>query len=151
MICSGSFCRILLAGPMNATAGRSRGRSAFTATKGTGSWSCWSLLRTSFCLSPAASRIAGRDEMLGRMVVLTDITELSRGGSGENGLCRHASHERARRSAIRAAVETLTSLDWTREPDAGRRFLSVIDRQSGRIDQENPPVGRRRSLPREAE
>ena len=72
----------------------------------------------------------------GRIVVLTDITELTRMIRVRTDFAANASHElRTPLSAIRGAVETLSSLDWTKDQDAARQFLGMIDRQSSRMQQ----------------
>ncbi|MCK6485215.1 MAG: HAMP domain-containing protein [Phycisphaerae bacterium] len=80
---------------------------------------------------------SGKDEAtpgVGRLLVLTDITELARTIQMKTDFVANASHElRTPLSTIRAAVETLMNLDPSEDPDAVRRFMSVIDRHSARL------------------
>ncbi|MFO0837300.1 MAG: ATP-binding protein [Phycisphaerae bacterium] len=70
----------------------------------------------------------------GRLLVLTDITTLSRALQIKTDFVSSASHElRTPLSTIRAAVETLLTLS----PDdaaSAARFIEVIDRQSRRLE-----------------
>lgn len=76
----------------------------------------------------------GEHQVLGRMLVLTDVTELSRMVRVKTDFAANASHElRTPLSAIRGAIETLTTLDWTKDQDSARRFIGMIDRQSSRM------------------
>jgi two-component system phosphate regulon sensor histidine kinase PhoR len=71
----------------------------------------------------------------GRMLVLTDITELTRVIRIKSDFVANASHElRTPLSAIRAAVETLLQMDPAEEAVAARRFLDTVDRQSQRLE-----------------
>ncbi|MBP7933590.1 MAG: HAMP domain-containing protein [Phycisphaerae bacterium] len=73
-------------------------------------------------------------QTLGRIVLLADITELNRMVRVRTDFAANASHElRTPLSAIRGAVETLTGLDWAKDPEAARQFLGMIDRQSNRM------------------
>lgn len=80
---------------------------------------------------------SGGDEAapgVGRLLVLTDITELARTIQMKTDFVANASHElRTPLSTIRAAVETLMNLDPAEDPDAARRFISVVDRHSARL------------------
>jgi two-component system phosphate regulon sensor histidine kinase PhoR len=72
----------------------------------------------------------------GRVVVLLDITELQRTVQMRTDFVANASHElRTPLSTIRAAVETLQTMDLVKEGPAARQFLAKIDRQSGRLEQ----------------
>ncbi len=72
----------------------------------------------------------------GRVVVLTDITELQRTIQMRTDFVANASHElRTPLSTIRAAIETLLSMDLATEAPAARQFLTKVDRQSGRLQQ----------------
>jgi len=72
---------------------------------------------------------------VGRTLALTDVTELTRVMKVKADLAANASHElRTPLSAIRAAVETLRSVDWTNDADAASRFVDVVDRHSGRME-----------------
>jgi signal transduction histidine kinase len=73
---------------------------------------------------------------LGRVVVMTDITELQRTIQMRTDFVANASHElRTPLSTIRAAVETLLSMDLQAEAPAARQFLAKLDRQSQRLEQ----------------
>lgn len=71
----------------------------------------------------------------GRLVVLTDVTPLARMLRVKADFAANASHElRTPLSAIRAAVETLSSIDPSKDEAAVRRCAEIIDRQSSRMD-----------------
>ncbi len=71
----------------------------------------------------------------GRLLVLTDITELTHTIQVKTDFVANASHElRTPLSAIRAAVETLMSIDLVAEGESARPLLSVIDRHSERLN-----------------
>lgn len=77
----------------------------------------------------------GRPARPGRLLVLTDITELTRLIQVKADFAANASHElRTPLSAIRAAIETLAPMDLAREADAARRFIDVIARHSQRLE-----------------
>lgn len=70
----------------------------------------------------------------GRVVVLTDISELVKTGQVKTDFVANASHElRTPLSTIRASIEALTTMDLREEHEAAARFLGVIDRQSARL------------------
>lgn len=75
-------------------------------------------------------------ESPGRAVVLTDITDLERLLQVRTDFVANASHElRTPLSTIRAAVETLLSMDLTAEAAPARGFLEKVARQSRRLEQ----------------
>ena len=77
----------------------------------------------------------GASTHVGRTLVLTDVTELTRVMQVKADLAANASHElRTPLSAIRAAVETLRSVEASGDPAATSRFIDVIDRHSGRME-----------------
>src|SRR5262249_54811227 len=85
-------------------------------------------------LLPAAPREVAPPRP-GRLVVLTDITDLTRNVQMKTDFVTNASHElRTPLSTIRAAIETLQQLDLARETDSAKRFLDVVDRQSARLE-----------------
>ena len=70
----------------------------------------------------------------GRLLVLTDITELTRTIQIKTDFVANASHElRTPLSAIRAGVETVMSMDLSTESQPATDILEVIDRQSARL------------------
>lgn len=70
----------------------------------------------------------------GRLAVVTDITAVVRTVQMKTDFVANASHElRTPLSTIRAAVETLRTLDFGGIPGASR-FIDVIDRQSARLE-----------------
>jgi two-component system, OmpR family, phosphate regulon sensor histidine kinase PhoR len=72
--------------------------------------------------------------VVGRLLVLTDITELSQMIQIKADFAANTSHElRTPLSAIRGAVETLLEMDFADDPQSARRFLGVIDRHSSRM------------------
>ncbi len=74
-------------------------------------------------------------DCLGRTLVLTDVTELTRVMQVKADLASNASHElRTPLSAIRAAVETLRAVDWSSDANAASRFVDIVDRHSGRME-----------------
>lgn len=92
------------------------------------------LARVSDVILPGA---AAGDEgpQRGRVLVLTDITELARIIRVKSDFVANASHElRTPLSAIRAAIETLLQMDPVGEAEAARRFLDTVDRHSRRLE-----------------
>ncbi len=72
----------------------------------------------------------------GRLLVLTDVTDLARAAQVKADFASNASHElRTPLAAIRAAVETLAGLDLSKDAAAAKPFLDVIDRHSNRMEQ----------------
>ena len=71
----------------------------------------------------------------GRVLALTDITEMARTIQMKTDFVANASHElRTPLSAIRAALETMLGMDLVQDAEPARRFLMVIDRHSGRLE-----------------
>jgi two-component system phosphate regulon sensor histidine kinase PhoR len=71
----------------------------------------------------------------GRILALTDITEIARTIQMKTDFVANASHElRTPLSAVRAAVETLLNIDTDEDAESARRFLRVIDRHSARLE-----------------
>ncbi|MCC7293570.1 MAG: PAS domain-containing protein [Phycisphaerales bacterium] len=72
----------------------------------------------------------------GRLLVLTDVTELSRVVQVKSDLVANASHElRTPIAAIRMAAETVRSLDPVADAAAMKRCVDVIDRQTGWLEE----------------
>lgn len=72
---------------------------------------------------------------IGRLMVMTDVTELARTIQVKTDFVANASHElRTPISTIRAAIETLQSIDLDADREHAVRFLGVIDRQSRRLE-----------------
>lgn len=71
----------------------------------------------------------------GRLLVLTDVTELTRTLQMKADFAANASHElRTPLAAIRAAVETMATIELGEDPGSAVQFLSVIDRHSSRLE-----------------
>jgi len=78
---------------------------------------------------------SGETVRTGRLLVLTDITELTRTIKVKTDFVANASHElRTPVAAIRAALETLLKLELPREVELARKFLEVIGRHSHRLE-----------------
>ena len=87
-------------------------------------------------MRPADNPMLLGEDTVGRLLVLTDITELSRTLQVKSDFVANASHElRTPLAAIRAAVETLLALDLTQEAAPGRRLLQVIERHCHRLEE----------------
>lgn len=72
---------------------------------------------------------------VGRLLVLTDITELTRTIRMKTDFVAHASHElRTPLAAMRGAVETLMQMDLAAGDKAAPRFLEMIVRHSQRLE-----------------
>jgi two-component system phosphate regulon sensor histidine kinase PhoR len=83
--------------------------------------------------SPAGAEARG--SAVGRVVMLTDITKLHRIVQMRSDFVANASHElRTPLSTIRAAVETLLTMDLPTEAPAARTFLEKIDRHTARLE-----------------
>jgi len=77
----------------------------------------------------------GQERHAGRVLLLTDVTELTRMMQVKADLAANASHElRTPLSAIRAAVETLRSIDAAEDAPAAAGLLDVVDRHSSRME-----------------
>lgn len=73
--------------------------------------------------------------LTGRILALTDITEIARTIQMKTDFVANASHElRTPLSAIRAAVETLLNIDTRDDAESAGRFLRIIDRHSARLE-----------------
>lgn len=71
----------------------------------------------------------------GRLLVLTDVTELAKTMQVKADFAANASHElRTPLSAIRMAVETLKSMDLANDVAPAGHFLDVIARHSRRLE-----------------
>lgn len=71
----------------------------------------------------------------GRLLVLSDVTPLTRLLQVKADFAANASHElRTPLSAIRASIETLLHIDFAEETDSARHFVAVIDRHSRRLE-----------------
>ncbi len=72
---------------------------------------------------------------VGRLLVLTDITELTRAVRMRSDFVANASHElRTPLATIRMAVETLLKMDVAEEAPAAKRFLGVVARHSSHLE-----------------
>jgi two-component system phosphate regulon sensor histidine kinase PhoR len=72
---------------------------------------------------------------VGRLLVLTDVTALTRAIEIKTDFVANASHElRTPLSTIRAAVETLQRMTLATDAESAERFIGVIERQSGRLE-----------------
>ncbi len=79
---------------------------------------------------------AGGAGSRGRLVVLTDITELTRTIRMKTDFVANASHElRTPLSIIRASVETLLQINTQEDPEAASHFIEVIDRHTSRLEE----------------
>lgn len=106
----------------------------------------WLLARASDITLPRAGDVADRSDMSlrpeasaseenGRLLVLTDITDLTRTMQVKSDFAANASHElRTPLAAIRAAVETVMSLDLETDSAFAAQLLNVIDRHSNRLE-----------------
>jgi len=106
----------------------------------------WLLARASDIVLPRIGEVSERSdagilsdgrvsEENGRLLVLTDITELSKTMQVKSDFAANASHElRTPLAAIRAAVETAMSLDLETDSAFAAQLLNVIDRHSSRLE-----------------
>ncbi|UCE61512.1 MAG: HAMP domain-containing protein [Phycisphaerales bacterium] len=72
---------------------------------------------------------------IGRILALTDITEIARTIQVKTDFAANASYElRTPLSAIRGAIETVLDIDLSKDAASAKRFLGVIDRHSARLE-----------------
>ncbi len=87
---------------------------------------------------PSRSRSAGGDPLAmetGRIMSLTDITQLDRIIQMRTDFVANASHElRTPLSVIRSSIETLRALDLSRDGTAAMRFVETISRHTRRLE-----------------
>ncbi|HEY3245946.1 MAG TPA: ATP-binding protein [Phycisphaerae bacterium] len=82
-----------------------------------------------------APESTGAAPAAGRLLVVTDITELNRTLQMRTDFVANASHElRTPLSAILAAIETMQKMNLAREAEAAGQFLDMIDRQATRLE-----------------
>jgi two-component system phosphate regulon sensor histidine kinase PhoR len=80
-------------------------------------------------------RRAGTAPLTGRILALTDISEIARTIQMKADFVANASHElRTPLSAIRVAIETVLNIDPAEDAESAKRFLRVIDRHSARLE-----------------
>ncbi|MBI4578704.1 MAG: HAMP domain-containing protein, partial [Planctomycetes bacterium] len=80
-----------------------------------------------------AGEAEGRSSVA-RLMVLTDVTELSRAMQVKTDFAANASHElRTPLSAILGAVETLMEMDLAREAAAAQQFVQMVQRHADRM------------------
>lgn len=92
------------------------------------------LARASNILLPAGGRQEPGQRERGRLLLLTDITELARTVQIKTDFVANASHElRTPLTAIRSAIEALLEMDLTQEREYAQKFLRMIDRHSARL------------------
>jgi len=78
---------------------------------------------------------ASKKPVVGRILTLTDITEIARTIQMKTDFVANASHElRTPLSAIRAAAETLVNIGTDDDTESARRFVHIIDRHSARLE-----------------
>lgn len=116
--------------------------SEANAPSGTGPWEARLKVESSGGVAYLLARVAELTlpdpthtaDAVGWLLVVTDITELSRAMNMQTDFVANASHElRTPISTIRAAVETLLHMDLATEGEAADGFLKVVDRQSERL------------------
>jgi two-component system, OmpR family, phosphate regulon sensor histidine kinase PhoR len=94
------------------------------------------LARASNVVLPAFGKDAEhRPGRPGRLLVLADVTAMTRMVQVKADFAANASHElRTPLAAIRAALETLAPMDFAAEADSARHFFEVIQRHSRRLE-----------------
>lgn len=86
--------------------------------------------------SHGSSSQADSSASTARMLVLADVTQLTRTDRIKASFAANASHElRTPLSVIRTAVETLMNMDMATDAQSAAHFLDVIDRHSDRMEQ----------------
>lgn len=94
------------------------------------------LLARSSDIDLPGTEAAGGTASKGRLVVLTDITELTQTIRMKTDFVANASHElRTPLSTIRASVETLQQIDPARDRKSAKHFMQVIDRHTSRLEE----------------
>lgn len=87
------------------------------------------LLARSTRIRLPAKSVEAAAEQSGRLLILTDITELARTMQVKSDFVANASHElRTPLTALRMVVDTLRTLDPGSEPASLRRYLDIMDR-----------------------
>ena len=93
------------------------------------------LARSSNVALPDTQAGTGLKTSTGRLLVMTDITELARTIQMKTNFVANASHQlRTPLSVIRSSIETLLNMDLASNKDASGKFLKVLDRHSTRLE-----------------
>lgn len=85
--------------------------------------------------SPADKAQIGPNPIPGRLLILTEVSEVVRAIRARSDFVANASHElRTPVAAIRVAAETILKMEFPQEEEAARRFVGIISRHASRLE-----------------